>query len=383
MATIIHIADYGGPYSGNFISSLLHLQEAVHKQLGLDTAFIFSKVAEGRPWLRLIQDRAIPVLFLDKDMPQLKRFQAITAIAREHDAVLLHSHFTSFDIDAAVAARRLGIKVVWHMHSDLVGKYTLKQRMKDLIKMRIVSKRWVDYVVPVSDSVAQFAKLRGALPQKIMTIYNGIDTTRLQKIDEKTQAILRHHYNISESQRVFLLFGQDPERKGVDILAKAAALLEKLGYTNMLCLIVTGERNKVVVSNMVGEAPYVKVISPVENVAELYALADCFVSASRSEAFSYAIGKAMASGLPVISSDLPHLLTIYGPAGKGFLTFRSEDAQDLAEVMVQVLKASPEELCHWGKLNRHFIEENLTVDRWCEKVIGLYRFLLNTNGAIE
>lgn len=89
MPIILHIADYGGVYSGNFVPSLLHLKEAVAEQLGLSTVFVFSKVAEGRPWLKLIQERGIPVLFIDKHMSLLKRFQTVTAIAKERDAVLL------------------------------------------------------------------------------------------------------------------------------------------------------------------------------------------------------------------------------------------------------------------------------------------------------
>ena len=112
MKTILHIADYGGPYAGNFISSLLHLKEVVAEELGLGTVLVFSKIAEGCPWLKLVLEKEVPVLFIDKRMPRLKRFQTVTAIAKEYDAVPLHSHFTSFDVDAAVAAKRLGIKVV-------------------------------------------------------------------------------------------------------------------------------------------------------------------------------------------------------------------------------------------------------------------------------
>jgi len=380
MATVIHIADYGGSYSGNFIASLLHLQETVAEQLGLGTVFVFSKVAEGRPWLRVIRDRGIPVLFIDKRMPRLKRFQAVTAIAKEHNAVLLHSHFTSFDVDGAVAAKRLGARVVWHMHSDLVGKYTMKQLMKDMIKMRIISRKWVDRVLAVSDSVAQFARLRGASPSKIITIYNGIDMIRLQGVDKKERTILRHHYNVSESQRVFLLFGWDPERKGVDLLAKAAALLEESGHTDFLCLVVSGEEKKVIISQMIGKNPYIRVIPPVENVSELYTIADCFVSASRSEGLPYGVGEAMASRLPIASSDIPQV-TIYKSAGGGFFTFRNEDVQDLATVLARVLEIPPKELRHLGESNRHFIEENLTVNRWCQEIVGLYRSLLGLKGS--
>lgn len=380
-SNILQVADFGSIYSGNFIASLLRLQETVTEQLGLGMVFVLPKVAEERPWLKLVQERGIPALFIDKHMPLLKRFQAVTAIAKEYNAVLLHSHFTSFDMDAAVTAKRLGVKVVWHMHSGLTGKYIRKQRVKDLIKMRIISRRWVDRVLVVSDSVAQFARLRGASPSKIITIYNGIDMARLEAVDENVQATLRHRYDIAKNQRVFLLFGWDPVIKGVDLLAKATALLERSGYTDVICLVVSGKKNEVIISQMIGEISRVRVISPVENVAELYALADCFVSASRSEGLPYAIGEAMALGLPVVSSDLPHLIRIYGPSGEGFLTFRNGDAQDLAKILAQVLETSSEKLHRLGESNRYFIKENLAVDRWCQEMVDLYRSLLGLEGS--
>jgi len=42
MNTVIHIADYGGSYSGNFVASLIALDKALHKEMGLRLMVVFS-----------------------------------------------------------------------------------------------------------------------------------------------------------------------------------------------------------------------------------------------------------------------------------------------------------------------------------------------------
>lgn len=372
---IVQIADYGAPYAGNFISSLLCLHEAVATELKVDTVFVFPESARQRPWITMVQNQKIPVLFIDKSMRLVKRLQALHSIAESSNALLLHSHFTEFDLDATWVAHRMRIKSVWHVHSKLHGRYKVKQRMKDLLKMRMVAKSWVDRIVPVSDAVAENVRRRGCSDSKITTIYNGIDLARIQKNAEQTRAGLRKCYNILEGQRVFLMFGWDPKRKGVDLLAQAAQLLGESDHTKILCLIVCEDKDKALVSQMIGDHAWIRIISPVENVIELYTLADCFVSASRSEGFPYSLGEAMAAGLPIVSSDiLP--VTYYKSAGEGFLTFKNEDVHALADFLKYISKASSEKLRQWGELNRKFIEQNLTVERWCEKMMGLYYSVL-------
>jgi len=79
MTNILHIADYGGSYSGNFIASLLRLQEALAEQFDLGMVLVFSKVAEGRPWLKLVQEQKIPVYFADKRIAV-----SLRALAKRH-----------------------------------------------------------------------------------------------------------------------------------------------------------------------------------------------------------------------------------------------------------------------------------------------------------
>jgi len=377
MATILHIMDYGGPYSGNFISSLLFLEEKITKELGFNSIFIFSERAKQRPWLNLIQKRKIPIFFIDKKLSLLKRVKNIITIVKDYNVILVHSHFTTFDLDAVFVAKYLKAKVIWHVHSGLFKKITIKQKLKDLIKIRFIANNWIDSVITVSDSVSEIMKQRGVISSKIITINNGIDIKRFSKMDKKKKVILRRQNNILQNQKVFLLFGWSPYIKGVDLFINASKILWDLGYTNILCFIVYGEKSKDIICKMIADIPWIRAIPPIENVAELYNISDCFVSASRSEGFSYSIGEAMISRLLIVSSNLPHLIRIFSLAGKGFITFENEDIQDLVVNLERTLKTSSKEICELGNLNYKYIKENYTVNKWCKKIIDLYNFLLN------
>ena len=377
MATILHIMDYGGLYSGNFISSLIFLEEKVAKELGHNSIFIFSEIAKKRPWVNLIKKRKIPIYFVDKKLSLLKRVKKIITIIKDYNVILVHSHFTTFDLDVVFVAKYLKAKVIWHVHSGLFEKITIKQKLKDLIKIRFIANNWIDSVITVSDSLSELMKQRGVISLKILTINNGIDIKRFLKMDKKKKVILRQQNNILQTQKVFLLFGWSPYIKGVDLFINASKILWDLGYTNILCFIVYGEKSKDIICKMIADIPWIRAIQPMENVDELYNISDCFVSASRSEGFPYSIGEAMISRLPVVSSNLPYLIRIFGPAVKGFITFKNEDVHDLADKLERILKTSSKELCEMSDLNYQYIKENYTIDKWCKKIIDLYKFLIN------
>lgn len=173
------------------------------------------------------------------------------------------------------------------------------------------------------------------------------------------------------------MFGWDPDRKGVDIAFQASELLQKRGYHNVLLLIVSGENKEDFKSEQINSVTTsVRIIPPQENVSDLFTLADCFLSASRREAFSYAIGEAMAAGLPIVSSDLPHLKSIYGKA-KGYFTFKSENPAELAKTQAHLLDLPKTEWDSFSAANKSFIEENLGISKWCKNIIDLYECLLD------
>jgi glycosyltransferase involved in cell wall biosynthesis len=127
---------------------------------------------------------------------------------------------------------------------------------------------------------------------------------------------------------------------------------------------------------MLADIPSLQVVPPVQDVRELYGLADCFVLASRTEGLPYAIGEAMASELPVITSNLPQVIETFGPAGRGLISFKTGDAEDLVAAMLQVLSMPPEGRRHLGIQNAAYVRDHLSIDRWTDEILAVYRSVL-------
>ena len=97
----------------------------------------------------------------------------------------------------------------------------------------------------------------------------------------------------------------------------AAALVKELGVSDIVVEL--------------GAVPY-------QQLHLLYRRADLYVTPAYTETFAHPLVEAMASGLPVIASDLPVHREICGEAGAYFARF---SAEELAETVASVAQ-SPE-----------------------------------------
>ncbi len=373
---ILQVADYSAAFFSNFLSSLLRLQRSVRDELDLESVFVFPESARSRPWLRAVAEAGVRVEFCDRDASHRERIRRLRDIGREHNACLYHSHFGTFDADVAYVAARAGAPVVWHMHSPYPEEGGLRQRVGERLKFTLLPRWFVDRVVAVSPSVAESATRHGAPASRFVTILSGIDTDRAHPLRAEERSIRRRARGLEEQQVVFVLLGWAPQRKGVDLFANAIRLVERRMAQRIRAIVVHGEGNADQIRSLVGGAPGMQVIPPISDVADLYGLADCFVSASRVEGLPYAIGEAMSAELPVVSSDLPQVVAAYRSAGPGFVAFRSGDEADLARALSEVARMSPEARLQLGTANRDFVRATYSLDRWTGEIVALYRSLL-------
>ncbi len=367
---VLEVCHYWGPYPGNFIPSLVATSVAVRGRLGLDYHCLFPAAMEGRPWVQLLHDAGVPHSFITASH-RVGVASEIGRAAASTGAVLLRSHFSSWDIESGVAARRRKAASVWHMHSGRFGRSpTARSRAKDALKVHALG-GLCDRVFAVSDEVHRLAAARGFPERKISTVLNGIDVSRFDDLPSRREA--RETLGLATGIPIALGFGWSPYTKGTDVLVEGA---RSLGEAGELVVVLVGDPS--LEARFGGsDVDWLRVIQPRDDVGTIFAAADIFVSSSRDEGLPYSIGEAMASRLPVISSDIKGPATYFG--AEGVVTFPSEDRTALTAALRELLQTTDREAL--GRANRGYVERHLGIGAHVNRVVELFEQLLSRHRA--
>jgi glycosyltransferase involved in cell wall biosynthesis len=359
--SVVEICDYHGPYPGSFIPTLLAVGAAVRERLDLDYRLVFPEAVARRPWVETVRAAGFDPVFVPTSLDLRAVAVWLTAYAREHDARLIRAHFTRFDLPAGVAGRRAGARTLWHVHSGRL-QYGARERVVDLVKVRTLARVLCDRVIAVSDESARECRARGYRDERVSVALNGIDIERFAPNRLPSRASARAELALPPDDPVILGFCWSPYRKGADVIARA------LEHTDALAVLVGGPELVEYLAAVNAPPERLRVIPFTDDTRALFAAADVFVSASREDAFSYALGEAMAAGLPVASSDIP------GPAmyfdAPGLRRFPSEDAKGLAAALRELLRADLR--AERGAANRVFVSERLSLSCHVARILEIF-----------
>lgn len=364
---MIQVTVWDSPYLGNFMSSQLVLADAVAAELGFATHLVLAEGARDQPWLADL-DRPHLSWSILPSHGRARRRRHLEQVAREHGATIVHSHFTEADLEAVAAARRCGARCIWQMHTGFAA-YSLRQRTKDLFKVGVLGRR-VDRVIAVSDWVATLARRRGFPPERVVVLPNAIVLDRFASLPARDAA--RARFALPADAEVVLALAWWPEVKGADVVLEALELLAARRDAAVGLLVGEERLEEFVRASVPGDVPWLRLTRFVDDAAWLYAAADVFVSASRHEGYSYAVGEALACGLPVVLSDIEGTRLFTGAPGAS--TVPVGDAEALAARLAQVLGEPRRDLLRAE--NRDWADRNLGIDAWCSRMLGLYRELL-------
>jgi glycosyltransferase involved in cell wall biosynthesis len=368
---LVMVCEFAARHPGNFLASQFAVARAARERLGLRTVFVLPDRARRRYWVPQIQEAGFECEFVPATVRH--RPSALLRIARRARARIVHSHFTWLDLESLYAGRRTGAAVIWHVHNGLEG-YPVKQRLTDLVKAKVLA-RACDKLIAVSDYVGRDLLRRGFPRDKVSVVVNALSLNRFEHPREgRTE--LRARLALERDAFVVLAFAWPPRRKGADVLVEAVARMPRLDRNAPVRLVLVADQGPLeqFVQDSFGRLPeWLCTIPPVDDVASLFGAADVFVSAAREEGFSYAVGEAMACGLPVVASDIPG--TAYFWAAPGFVRYGAGDPGALARCLDQMASSSGRAAL--GEGNRRWAHEHLGLDGYVAKMIDCYRPLLD------
>ena len=169
-------------------------------------------------------------------------------------------------------------------------------------------RRYEGRIIAVSQRVARELREFYGVRGEIKVIPHGVDARRFDGANvEHWRAAMRQRLGVGPEETLALYVGD---------LTKAHAYLKELvrAAPDVRLLIVTASRD------YRWHAPGVRILPPTKELERYYAAADAFVFPTTYDAFGMVVLEAMASGLPVFSSDRAGATELIDNGRDGFVT---------------------------------------------------------------
>jgi len=213
--------------------------------------------------------------------------------------------------------------------------------------------------IAVSESVKD--ELRGYYGyDDVQVVPHGIDTHIFQKHDK---SIARRKWEVPDNAFVGLYVGRWDDLKGCDALEKIMRLTPDIYW---IVVLGTGSDKSAVPMHQ-----HIRVIEQAEHeqLSEIYSASDFMFFPSRYEGFGYAIAEAMACELPVITTNVGIVQTVYQKEPLQTLLLRDAPSGDESFLnqcieKIDIIRKDfvlRNEIC---RESRRVIENSFTVEHW-------------------
>ncbi len=235
--------------------------------------------------------RANIVQFPMRNALNISTAAKLARFVRQHEIEIVHAHIARDYPLAAVIADRRSARLVLTRHV-----------LFPLNRVHRLTRRRVKSVIAVSRAVAESVRARHIFRgDQLIVIHNGIDVDHFLR--NRTPRVAQHQMRVG-------MVGHLAPIKGQEDFIRAAAIV--CAQRHKVDFIIAGEDkstsgdDRKALESLIGElglTQRVHLVGWVEDVAELLATLDVFVSPSRSEPFGLSIVEAMAAGVPVIATS--------------------------------------------------------------------------------
>jgi glycosyltransferase involved in cell wall biosynthesis len=296
---------------------------------------------------------------------------SLARISRRHKIDLIYTIAHSNTMVLADIARRLGLvrRVVVSIHST--GSNKGGRLFRPFVRPFI---RGVDRFVSVAEKHKRYlVDSEGLDADRITVIHNGVDTTAYHPRDGGGG--VRDGLGIGPGEKVVISIARLRPVKRIDLLLRAAqGVLAEAPDTRFL-LVGGGDREPYEqLARDLGIARNVTFAGERDDVPELLRMSDVFVLSSRTEAFPNVVLEAMATGLPVVATDVGSISEMVEDGASALLVPR-ENAGALRDGLIALL--SDAERAHaFGERGRAIVEKRFGIVAMCTKRAALFDALL-------
>ena len=323
-----------------------------------------------------LTDSEVPVYALHKRPGRdWRTVLRLAALLRRERVSLIHTHNPMPHFHGTLAAMLAGVRARIH---------TKHGRNYPEDRGRVLQNRWLSMaasmIVPVSGDVNRVVlEIERVPPRKTRLILNGVDTNRYRPPPDKVEldgGPRRHSFTIGTVARL------SPEKDQGMMLSAFALLLEKRADAR---LIFVGDGPSA--SELRAHAETLGIAAQVEfrgqrrDIPAQLGAFDLFTLSSQTEGLSMTILEAMASGLPVVATDVGGNRECVQPPECGLIVAPG-DPKALAAAWLKVL-VDAEAARRMGVASRHRAEAVFSLEQMTARYAHLYDEILGRGRKTE
>lgn len=329
---------------------------------------------------------ALPLFIAD----MIRIWRELTRLVREYDVQVVQTHLlTTLDfLTLLLRYTTSACIVLWTFHSarfELTAaqlrrhKWLLKPKRYVHRQLYRLAAHFVSGFIAVSEQVKiSMLETIGPVQDKITVICNGVDIKRYSQSSDKTST--RHELGLDANAILITQVGTLKGVKGHRYMIEAMpAIISQYPAANVL-FIGDGELGETLQAQAaaMNVDSHVHFLGNRRDVPALLAVSDVFVLPSLWEGLSMSLLEAMASGLPVVASEVSGTVQVVLPGEMGYLV-PPGDVPALTEAIKQVL-VNPERAQMMGDKGRRHVAANFSAQKQADEHLALYRRLLGCIG---
>lgn len=324
-------------YTENSVQHFYHVIHLLEKMAdnGVKIILIIEK-CEGKPE---IQNPNIKVV-AQKETNKLKRAAELKKILQYYLRQGYRKIFVRISINAAIIAinqaKHTKAEVYYWQSGDNIT-YDLQKKGIEKIKYLLMEhskmlylKNNVNYFVTGPETMINYyINTLHIKREKMLLLYNDIDTERFQECTLEEKNLLRKSMNIMPEQKVILFVHRLTPIKRFYLQLPNVIELEEFREANALLILIGTGPDYEKIKKQISNSEYkdlIRMIGAVPNkdIMNYYKIADVFINPSYSEGFPRVVIEAMASGLPIVATDVGGTCDIVGKIQKQFIVDKDD-----------------------------------------------------------
>lgn len=220
------------------------------------------------------------------------------------------------------------------------------------------------------EATSAFVKNNIVKPNKMLTVYNGVDLNKFQNMSSTLDIDLyKKTLNLDPDTKVLLAVGRFNEQKDYPNLLKAVGLLAEKRKNFKLLIAGDGELRPMI-QDMIRQLSLEKFVSLLGNrddIPELMTISDIYILSSKYEGLPTVLIEAMACEKFIIATDCGGSQEILGNTG---ILVPPESSSQLSEALDNVMNLNCKDISLNGRAARERAESlfslESSIDRWLE-----------------